>query len=51
MDDTTKYRRWLERHLNGGLDRRSFLSGLGLAGAAFGVAGGPMSLLAGSALP
>lgn len=49
MDDTTKYRRWLERHLNGGLDRRSFLAGLGAAGVACGLAGGPMKLLAGAA--
>jgi spermidine/putrescine transport system substrate-binding protein len=49
MDDTTKYRRWLERHLNGSLDRRSFLAGLGTAGVACGLAGGPMKLLAGAA--
>jgi spermidine/putrescine transport system substrate-binding protein len=45
MDDTTRYRRWLERYLNGGLDRRSFLAGLGSAGLAYGLAGGPMAPL------
>jgi spermidine/putrescine transport system substrate-binding protein len=45
MDDTTKYRRWLERYLNRGLDRRNFLAGLGAAGLAYGLAGGPMALL------
>jgi spermidine/putrescine transport system substrate-binding protein len=46
MDDTTRYRRWLERHLNGGMDRRTFLAGLGAAGLAYGLAGGPMKQLA-----
>lgn len=45
MDDTTKYRRWLERYLNGGLDRRSFLAELGTAALAAGVAGGAMTAL------
>src|SRR5262245_16029314 len=46
MDDTTRYRHWLERHLHGGMDRRTFLAGLGAVGLAYGLAGGPMRQLA-----
>ncbi len=46
MDDTTRYRRLVERYMNGGMERRHFLGLLGMAGLAFGIVGGPMSFLA-----
>jgi spermidine/putrescine transport system substrate-binding protein len=46
MDETTRYRKLIDRYLEGGLSRRDFLAVLGVAGAACGVAGGPMRMLA-----
>jgi spermidine/putrescine transport system substrate-binding protein len=37
MDNTTRYRRLLERYRNGDLDRRRFLGLIGAAGAAYGL--------------
>jgi spermidine/putrescine transport system substrate-binding protein len=46
MDETTRYRRLIERYVDGGLSRRDFLAVLGVAGVACGVVGGPMGMLA-----
>jgi len=46
MDETTRYRRLIERYVDGGLSRRDFLAVLGVAGVACGVVGGPMGRLA-----
>ncbi|HMA14495.1 MAG: twin-arginine translocation signal domain-containing protein, partial [Bacteroidota bacterium] len=50
MDDTTRYQRLLERFRNGDLDRRSFLTLVGAASLAAGVAGGPLKGLQRQAL-
>src|SRR5262245_9770958 len=46
MDETTRYRRLIERYVDGGLSRRDLLAVLGVAGVACGVIGGPMGMLA-----
>lgn len=50
MDNTKRYERLLERYMNGGLERRTFLALIGAAGLAAGVTGGPMSALRRQAL-
>lgn len=42
MTNTKRYERLLERYKNGDIDRRTFLSLLGVAGLAAGVIGGPL---------
>jgi spermidine/putrescine transport system substrate-binding protein len=50
MDDTKRYQRLLERYRNGDLDRRTFLSLVGAAGMATGLAGGAFAPLARKAM-
>lgn len=46
MEERTRYRKLIERYLEGGLSRRDFLAVLGVAGAMCGVVDGPMGMLA-----
>ena len=50
MDSTKRYKRLLERYMNGDLDRRAFFTLLGAAGVAAGIVGGPFRFITRDAL-